>query len=183
MERRFVLQGMETRASIGIYDHERKAPQRLIIDAELLLSPATEPLDDQIESTLDYEIIREMILDIVSVQHYDLQETLARKLFDALQSLKAQDVVSLDVTGISDVMDNLVIATGTSNRHVKSLANNVVDELKQLGLKPIGIEGLESADWVLVDYGSVVVHVMLSQTRQFYDLEKLWTPIDNPVEE
>ena len=84
MERRFILQGLETQASIGIYDYERVAPQRIIIDAELCLYVATEPLDDQIESTLNYDIIRETILDIVSAQHYDLQETLARKLFDAL---------------------------------------------------------------------------------------------------
>ena len=87
MERRFILQGMETQASIGIYDYERKAPQRIIIDAELCLDAKTEPLDDQIESTLNYDIIRETILNIVSAQHYDLQETLARELFDALQSL------------------------------------------------------------------------------------------------
>ncbi len=87
MERRFILRGMETQASIGIYDYERAAPQRVIIDAELCLEATTEPLDDQIESTLNYDIIRETILDIVSVQHYDLQETLARKLFNALQSL------------------------------------------------------------------------------------------------
>ena len=87
MERRFILQGMETQASIGIYYYERVAPQRIIIDAELCLYATTEPLDDQIESTLNYDIIRETILDIVSAQHYDLQETLARKLFDALQSL------------------------------------------------------------------------------------------------
>ena len=87
MERRFILQGLETQASIGIYDYERVAPQRIIIDAELCLYATTEPLDDQIESTLNYDIIRETILDIVSAQHYDLQETLARKLFDALQSL------------------------------------------------------------------------------------------------
>ena len=87
MERRFILQGLETEASIGIYDHERLAPQRIIIDAELCLYATTEPLDDQIESTLNYDIIRETILNIVSAQHYDLQETLARKLFDSLQSL------------------------------------------------------------------------------------------------
>ncbi len=87
MERRFILQGMETQASIGIYDHERVTPQRIIIDAELCLYATAEPLDDQIESTLNYDIIRETILDIVSAQHYDLQETLVRKLFDALQSL------------------------------------------------------------------------------------------------
>ena len=87
MERRFILKGLETEASIGIYDYERVGPQRVIIDAELSLCASTEPLDDQIESTLNYEIIRETILNIVSAQHYDLQETLARKLFDALQSL------------------------------------------------------------------------------------------------
>ena len=87
MERRFILKGLEAQASIGIYDHERVAPQRIIIDAELCLDAKTEPLDDQIESTLNYDIIRETILNIVSAQHYDLQETLARELFDALQSL------------------------------------------------------------------------------------------------
>ena len=87
MERRFILQGLETQASIGIYDYERVAPQRIIIDAELCLDASTEPQDDQIESTLNYDIIRETILNIVSAKHYDLQETLARKLFDSLQLL------------------------------------------------------------------------------------------------
>jgi dihydroneopterin aldolase len=87
MDRRFVLQGLETKASIGIYDYERVTSQRIIIDAELCLYATTEPLDDKVESTLNYDIIRETILDIVSAQHYDLQETLARELFDALQSI------------------------------------------------------------------------------------------------
>ena len=95
MERRFILQGMETQASIGIYDYERAAPQHIIIDAELCLCATTEPLDDQIESTLNYDIIRETILSIVSAQHYDLQETLARKLFDALRLIN--DVQSVRV--------------------------------------------------------------------------------------
>jgi len=101
---------------------------------------------------------------------------------DALDELKAQNVVNIDVVGLSDVMDNLIIATGTSNRHVKSLANNVVEELKKQDLRPIGIEGLDSGDWVLVDYGTAVVHVMLPQTRQFYDLEKLWSPLEEDSE-
>ena len=79
MERRFILQGLETQSSIGVYDFERVALQRIRIDAELCLYAETEPLDDQIESTLNYDIIRETILNIVSAQHYDLQETLARK--------------------------------------------------------------------------------------------------------
>ncbi len=102
---------------------------------------------------------------------------------DALDDLKAQDISVLDVMSMSDVMDTLVIATGTSSRHVKSLAGNVVDELKKRDLRPIGIEGMEASDWVLVDYGSIVVHVMLPQARQFYDLEKLWTPIEKSDDE
>jgi len=98
---------------------------------------------------------------------------------NALDDLKAQQVVNLNVEGLSDVMDVLVIASGTSNRHVKSLANNVIDEAKQQDIRPIGIEGMDSGEWVLVDFGSVVVHVMQPTTRQFYDLEKLWGPIDD----
>lgn len=103
----------------------------------------------------------------------------AQLAIQALDDLKGQNIVTLDVTSLSDVMDSLIIATGTSNRHVKSLAGNVVDELKKQGLQPIGIEGMDSSDWVLVDYGTAVVHVMLPQTRQFYDLEKLWSPMDS----
>ncbi len=103
---------------------------------------------------------------------------LNKLIIEALDDLKAQNIVSLDVTSMSDVMDTLIVASGTSNRHVKSLAHNVIDESKQQNVRPIGIEGMEAADWVLVDYGSVVVHVMLPQARQFYDLEKLWTPIE-----
>lgn len=98
-------------------------------------------------------------------------------VLEALDDLKAQDLVTLDVTHLSDVMDTLVIASGTSSRHVKSLANNLIVEGKKHNFRPIGIEGLDAADWVLVDYGATVVHVMLPETRLFYDLEKLWTPV------
>ena len=105
-----------------------------------------------------------------------------RLAVQALEDLKGQDIVSLDVTGLSDVMDTLIIATGTSNRHVKSLAGSVVEDLKKQGHQPIGVEGMESSDWVLVDYGSSVIHVMLPQTRKFYDLEKLWSPMGRDEE-
>jgi ribosome-associated protein len=72
-------------------------------------------------------------------------------------------------------MDTLIIVTGTSSRHVKSLVNNVVVECKKEGFNPIGVEGMDAGDWVLVDFGDVVVHAMLAQTREFYDLEKLWS--------
>ena len=78
MDRRFILQGLECQASIGIYDAERANTQRIKIDAEVRLYPATEPVDDKVDRTLNYDLIRETILSIVSARHYDLQETLAR---------------------------------------------------------------------------------------------------------
>lgn len=94
---------------------------------------------------------------------------------EALEEVKAQNITTIDVTKQSDIMDTLVIASGTSSRHVKSLADNVVQEAKEQGYRPIGVEGLEQAEWVLVDFGDTVVHVMLPATRDFYDLEKLWS--------
>ncbi|WP_299982401.1 ribosome silencing factor [uncultured Pseudoteredinibacter sp.] len=96
-------------------------------------------------------------------------------VINALEDVKGQDIVSLDVAELSDVMDTLVIVTGTSNRHVKSLANNVVMDAKAAGEQPLGVEGMETGEWVLVDLGGIVVHVMLEQSRRFYDLEKLWS--------
>lgn len=97
---------------------------------------------------------------------------------NALSDLKGQNIELIDVAAISDVTDTMIIASGTSTRHVKALAANVLDALKEYNLLPIGVEGLEAADWVLVDFGSVVIHVMLPETRRFYDLEKLWSPIE-----
>ena len=94
---------------------------------------------------------------------------------DALDDLKGVNVVQLDVRELTDVMDYLVIASGTSNRHVKALAENVTDEARGRGVRPLGVEGQDSAEWVLVDFGDVVVHIMLPATRDFYDLERLWS--------
>lgn len=107
-------------------------------------------------------------------------DTLKDLVVDALEDLKAINTVTLDVTGLTDVMDYLVIASGSSNRHVKSLANNVSVEAKKQGMRPLGVEGEDGGEWVLVDFGDVVVHVMLPATRDFYDLERLWVPHDNP---
>ncbi len=96
-------------------------------------------------------------------------------IINALEDLKGKDIVSLDVREMSDVMDTLVIVSGTSNRHVKSLVDNVVADVKAAGLQPLGIEGKEDGEWVLVDLGDTVVHAMLPSTREFYDLEKLWS--------
>lgn len=96
-------------------------------------------------------------------------------IVEALEDLKGKQIVQLDVRELSSVMDTLVLASGTSSRHVKSLANNVVEDAKQQGHPPIGVEGVDSGDWVLVDFGDIVVHVMQEETRSFYDLEKLWS--------
>lgn len=94
---------------------------------------------------------------------------------DALEDAKAKDIVMLDVSKISDFTDCMVVASGTSNRHVSSVADRVTDKLRELGLRPIGTEGQKTGDWVLVDFGDVVVHVMREQVRDFYNLEKLWS--------
>jgi len=98
----------------------------------------------------------------------------------ATEELKAKDLVEIDVIGKSSVADYMVIASGTSSRHVKSIANEVVKFAKQLGVMPLGVEGEREAEWVLVDLGDVVVHVMLPRVREFYALERLWTVGDQP---
>ena len=109
-------------------------------------------------------------------------EQLNRVIIDALDDLKAVNTLTLDVTGLTDVMDYLVIASGTSNRHVRSLADKVCMEAKNRGVLPLGVEGENSAEWVLVDFGDVVVHVMLPATRDFYDLERLWVDPATPAD-
>jgi ribosome-associated protein len=106
-------------------------------------------------------------------------EQLKELVVEALDDLKAVNTVTLDVTGLTDVMDYMVVASGTSNRHVKSLADNVCLEAKKQGQRAIGVEGEDAGEWVLVDFGDVVVHVMLPATRDFYDLERLWA--DHPA--
>ena len=93
----------------------------------------------------------------------------------ALEALKAVNTVSLDVRELSNLMDYLVICSGASRRHVKSLANNVAQKAKAAGQRPLGIEGEDAGEWVLVDLGDVVVHVMLPAARDFYALERLWS--------
>jgi ribosome-associated protein len=94
---------------------------------------------------------------------------------DALEDAKTQNIAVLDVRKISDFTDYMVIATGTSNRHVQSSADKVAETLRGHGVRPIGIEGKQLGDWVLIDFGDVVVHIMREQTRDFYNLEKLWS--------
>lgn len=94
---------------------------------------------------------------------------------EALDDVKAKNITVLDVANLTDVADRMVIAEGTSKRHVKALADHVSATAKQAGYQPLGREGEKESDWTLVDLGSVVVHVMMPQAREFYDLEGLWS--------
>jgi nicotinate-nucleotide adenylyltransferase len=99
---------------------------------------------------------------------------------DALEDLKGVRTVTWMCASLSNIMDYLVISSGTSNRHVKSLAENVTRKAKEAGNPPQGVEGEDAGEWVLVDLGDVVVHVMQPATRDFYDLERLWTAGNRP---
>ena len=94
---------------------------------------------------------------------------------NVIDDLKGEDIVALDVMSQCVDMEAIIIATGRSMQHVRGIANNVVMEAKRLNMIVLGTEGVESSEWVLVDLGEVIVHVMTEKTREFYKLEKLWT--------
>ena len=99
---------------------------------------------------------------------------LAQVVLAALEDMKAVNVKAMDVRGITDITDMMVVASGPSDRHVKSIADRVVQRCKEAGYRPYGIEGERDGEWVLLDLNDVVLHVMLPRVREFYALEKLW---------
>ncbi len=96
------------------------------------------------------------------------------RVLDSLEALKALDQVCLNVSNLTTLTDYMIIVTGTSSRHIQSLADRVVEDLKKLDIRPLSLEGEGTQEWVLVDYGDVIVHLMSEQARTFYDLESLW---------
>jgi len=96
-------------------------------------------------------------------------------VMDALEDLKGVDIKVIDVSELTSITDRMVVVSGTSTRHVKALADNVALKAKQAGSPALGVEGAAAAEWILIDLGDVVVHVMLPAVREFYALEKLWS--------
>jgi ribosome-associated protein len=110
-----------------------------------------------------------------------ITEDLLKLVVLALDDGKARDIKIIDVRGKTGITDFMVIASGTSERHVKALAGHVVEDAKQHELQPLGVEGENAGEWVLVDLGDVIVHVMKPQVREFYQIEKFWQGDYSPV--
>jgi ribosome-associated protein len=102
-------------------------------------------------------------------------EKLCTLIVDALDDVKAQDIIQLDVRRMTSMTDYMIVASGTSNRHVRALIENVAEQAKAAGHRPVGVEGEEGGEWVLLDLQDALVHVMLPKVREFYNLEKLWS--------
>lgn len=100
-------------------------------------------------------------------------------VLDILDEAKAEDVVSIDLTGKSSIADNMVIASGRSHRHVGAVADQMLKKLKESGKARARVEGLPNCDWVLIDTGDVIVHIFRPEVREFYNLEKMWS-VDRP---
>ncbi len=113
----------------------------------------------------------------------DAAEALLNTVRDALDSIKAKDVREIDVRGKTGITDWMFIASGTSSRHVKSIADELVRRAKAIGNAPLGVEGEREGEWVLVDLGDAIVHVMLPRVREFYQLERLWSVGDEAADE
>ena len=101
-------------------------------------------------------------------------DELQQLVFDALNDLKAEKIHEINVEGVASFTDRMIFASGNSNRHVKSIAQSVIDSSKKADVTILGFEGEDVGEWVLIDLGDIVVHIMLPDTREFYDIERLW---------
>ncbi|OOF71042.1 ribosome silencing factor [Rodentibacter caecimuris] len=95
-------------------------------------------------------------------------------LIETLDNLKATDITHFDVRKISSITDNMIVCTGTSSRQVSAMADNLITECKKVGIETFGDEGRNTADWIVVDFGQAIVHIMQREAREMYQLEKLW---------
>ena len=109
-------------------------------------------------------------------------ETMKQAVVSALEDIKARDIMVLDVSKLTSMTDCMIIASADSNRQTRALSNNVQEKLKALGAQVLGVEGEENGEWVLVDLGQVIVHIMQPAVREYYSLEQLWggqTPVSH----
>ena len=113
--------------------------------------------------------------ELVSKVRPDAQETL-RIVLARLDDMKAEDTVTIDLTGKTSIADAMVVTSGRSNRHVGAVADRLVEGLKEAGVPDVRVEGMPHCDWVLIDAGDVIVHVFRPEVRVFYNLEKMWAP-------
>lgn len=126
-------------------------------------------------STLAISRASESMPEPVSQVRPDAKETL-RIVLARLDDMKAEDTITIDLTGKTSIADTMVVTSGRSNRHVGSVADNVVKDLELAGLRGVRVEGLPHCDWVLIDAGDVIVHVFRPEVRAFYNIEKMWAP-------
>ena len=113
-------------------------------------------------------------MNIQTVRDDLTTDQLQKLVVSSLEDFKANDIMVIDVSGRSPLPERLVIASGNSTRHVQSMSENLIVKRKATGCPPLGVEGAREGEWVLVDLNDVIVHLMLPQTRAFYNLEKLW---------
>ena len=106
--------------------------------------------------------------------------SLDQQVLQILDEIKAVDPVILDIGSLSEFADTMIVATGTSSRHVKSMHDVLISSVKELEISLVGVEGKDSKDWILIDFGDLVVHLMRAETREFYDLEKFWSNQEPP---
>ncbi len=125
----------------------------------------------RISSEFEYNTPLIFTNEVLRVQGTELKDF----VIDKIDDLKAKNITVLDVTKQSTITDTMIICTGTSKTHVRSIAEHVIVSAKEAGEQPLGVEGRDSSEWVLVDLGSVILHVMQEQTRDYYELEKLWS--------
>ena len=112
------------------------------------------------------------------------QDLLIMKLLSNVQNIlednKAEDISILNVKDKSSVTDFMMIASGRSTRHIQAIADNLIDKLKKDKIKPLGVEGYNQSEWILIDYGDLLIHVMHPKAREFFSIEKLWDESINP---
>lgn len=111
---------------------------------------------------------------LADLRHESQAESIVAVVKRALDDMKAVDIRTIDVRKLTDIADTLIVASGTSDRHVRAIADRVVEFAKQAGYRPMGVEGEREGEWVLVDLQDVIVHIMLPRVREFYRLESLW---------